>query len=109
MSQDGDVLRKATPEEMAGQAREMIEARGEQAVFDPSLESALQMREALRAEKEVEDELMDTDSLADLPRLSRRFAETNGRATAALGVLQAECCLPETPRHPRRDQVTIRG
>jgi hypothetical protein len=81
---------------------------GEAPTPDPSLESAIQLRQALLEVDAAEERLKKSDSLETLPRLAREYAEAHGRAAAAHGVVASESYLPEPERRPRdRTMVTI--
>jgi len=98
------------PEEVAAAARRML---GEMAAADESrpecsIETAVQLREALREVKTQEGAVMDCDSLDRLPFAVRRYVETQERASAALHAASRETGVEQVAVEPR-PLVTTRG
>jgi hypothetical protein len=97
------------PEDVAGAAREMMETRGEEeARPEASVESALQLREALREVEGTERQFLLCDSVESLPKLARVYAEAHERASAAMAAVQRETGTEEVPVLPRSG-ITTRG
>lgn len=95
------------PTDMAAQARGMMEARE---IREPSIDAAFQLRRSLEEKAEAEHALLSSDSLVDLPRLSRLYVEAAKRSQAAESVVSAEAGLEEPAiNHLAPRSIVARG
>lgn len=93
----------------AAAARPSEDKEAQEQIRAPSVESALQMKEALTEERRAKDAFLSCDTLSELPFRAMEFAVAKKRAGAALGVIEREAGLMEHPAQLRKYAVTTVG